>query len=165
MALLKGIGLHGVILDGLLTWIDTQRRTTPENVWKREIILHFTAEEITNAKNALWETAGDQLERNITRKGELKSTSEVNDICGAFDILSKNQKLPVFVATSTMVMQSPSTVEESNQQIHCETNMKLDSLQLSFDNFSKKYIDLASKNHDRVISKIETGQKKMSTLT
>ena len=29
---LKGIGLHGVILDGLLTWIDTQRRTTPVNV-------------------------------------------------------------------------------------------------------------------------------------
>ena len=56
---LKSFALHGVILDGLLLWIDTQRRTVPENIWKQCTLTHFTKDEITNAKNLLWEVSDE----------------------------------------------------------------------------------------------------------
>ena len=76
---LKGISLHGVVFDGLLLWIDTRRRTIPEDMWKQQVLANFTAEEITNAKNALWDVGNtnDLLGRNVVRKGDSKSTSEI----------------------------------------------------------------------------------------
>ena len=165
---LKGICLHGVVLDGLLLWIDTKRRTHPELHWKQQILTHFTGEEITNAKNALWETAKEIedniLGRNISRKGESKSVSEVDDICSALKTLSAKQKMPVFIGTSTMVIQSPVTVEESTQQFQHMLNLKLDNIQQSLDTSLKDHSDFHSRNHDRIISKVDVGQKKIDDI-
>ena len=91
----------------LLSWVDTKRRTIPEDIWKKQALEHFAAEEITDAKNILWDVANSDnlLGRNIARKGDSKSTSEINDICAALNTLSEKQRIPVFIATSTMIMQ------------------------------------------------------------
>ena len=166
MLKLKGIGLHGVTLDGLLLWVDTKRRTIPEDSWKQQVFANFTAEEITNAKNILWDVANtnDLLGRNIVRKGDSKSISEINDICGALKTLSEKQKMPVFIATSTMVMQSPEAGGDSNQQLQCLVDTKLNNLQKHLDESLQKHADQSSKNHDRIISKAEVGQKKIDDV-
>ena len=166
MLKLKGIGLHGVTLDGLLLWVDTKRRTIPEDSWKQQVFANFTAEEITNVKNILWDVANtnDLLGRNIARKGDSKSISEINDICGALKTLSEKQKMPVFIATSTMVMQSPEAGGDSNQQLQCLVDTKLNNLQKHLDESLQKHADQSSKNHDRIISKAEVGQKKIDDV-
>ena len=135
-------------------------------MWKQEVLANFTVEEITNAKNILWDVANtnDLLGRNIVRKGDSKSTSEVNDICGALKTLSEKQKMPIFIATSTMVMQSPEASGDSNQQLHCLVDMKLNNLKQHLDTTLQKHADQSSKNHDRIISKAEVGQKKIDSV-
>ena len=131
----------------------------PEDLWKQQVLANFTAEEITNAKNALWDVGNtnDLLGRNIVRKGDSKSASEISDICTALKSLSEKQKMPVFIATSTMVMQSPETNGDSNQKLQC----LFDNLQDHIDKSLQKQSDQSSRNHDRVISKAEVGQKKI----
>ena len=148
----------------MLAWIDTQRRTSPEDLWKNTALKHFSAEEITNAKNTLWEVAKEgTLERNIGRKGESKSTSELNDICEAFKILSEKQVMPTFISTSTMILQSP-PLESAEDQKLCTLSIKLDTIEESLEKFSKKLSEQSSKNHDRILSKSEVTNKKVDSL-
>ena len=51
---------NGVVLNGLLVWIDIQKKTTPENIWKAQALSKCSKEDITEAKNALLEV-GDEL--------------------------------------------------------------------------------------------------------
>ena len=63
---------HGVLLNGLLLWLDIKRKTTAENVWKSQAITKFTKEEITAAKDELWKTAGEAvLGKAVRRQGNL----------------------------------------------------------------------------------------------
>ena len=163
--LLKEIALHGVALDGLLVWADTQRRTVAEDIWKNAALKHFSKEEITNAKNILWEVAKDDLlGRNVSRKGESKSASELDDICSALKILSEKQAMPIFVGTSKMVMQSPPLTAESSNLSLCSMSIKLNTLEETLEKFTKKISDVSTKNHDRLISKSDVGYKKMDEI-
>ena len=160
---LKSFALHGVILDVLLLWVDTQRRTVPENIWKQRTLTHFTKDEITNAKNVLWEISNEStLGRNITRKGESKSVSEIDDICGALKILSEKQIMPTFIGTSTMILQSPSddSIGVKNQSLE----LKLDSVEKSLNNQAKIHLESSRKNHDKLISKTDITHKKIDEL-
>ena len=55
MLCLSNIALHGVIVSGLLVWADIKCCTNPVELWKAEAIKHFTKEEISEAKNLLWD--------------------------------------------------------------------------------------------------------------
>ena len=76
---------NGVVLNGgFLLWLDIQRQTTPENVWKVQAVKRFLKEEIADAKEILWRTVRDSIiDKKILRKGPTKMVSEVNDICTA----------------------------------------------------------------------------------
>ena len=163
MMKLKNFALHGVILDGLLLWIDTQRRTVPENVWKMQTLQHFTKEEITNSKNMLWDfNKGNLLGRNISRKGDSKSTSEIDDICNALKTLSAKQVMPTFLGTSTMTMQSPSV--ETGLSKYQTIDLKLDAIDQFMKNFTKSQTEASKKNHDKIISKADVTHKKVDDL-
>ena len=53
MVCLEGIALHGVIMNGLLLWVDMERRTTAEDIWKSRAVEHFSPEEIKNGSGKL----------------------------------------------------------------------------------------------------------------
>ena len=92
---LKDIAVNGIILNGFLVWADIQGRTTPQNIWKEIAIKHFTKEEITDAKELLWDVAMEDIfGRKVNRKGESKSSSEIDDICNALTILSEKEVVP-----------------------------------------------------------------------
>ena len=67
---LSNTALHGVLLNGFLVWADIQKRTTANNIWKTQALKHFTKEEITDAKEMLWDV-GDKniLGKLIKRQG------------------------------------------------------------------------------------------------
>ena len=160
---LKSIALHGVVLDGLLLWLDTQRRTVPESTWKQRTLTHFSKEEITNAKNVLWDISEESiLGRNVARKGDSKSVSEIDDICGALKTLSEKQTLPTFIGTSTMVLQSPSN--DTSQIKNHALELKLDSVEKAIDSHAKSQLEFSRKNHDKVVSKTDITHKKIEEL-
>lgn len=106
---LRNMALHGVILNGLLVWVNMQRQTTAENIWKALAIRHFTKEEITDAKEALWDVGDTNvLGKLIKRQGTSKSSSELDDISTALTKLVEKKVLLLFIATSNMVMKTPS---------------------------------------------------------
>ena len=99
---------NGAITNGLLLWADIQRKQQPLDMWKAEAEKRFLKEEITEAKESLWRTAGEQiLGKLVNRKGASKISSEMNDICDALKTLSENDKIPMFICTSSMVARTP----------------------------------------------------------
>ena len=105
---MTNLALHGVILNGFLVWADIQRRTTAEYIWNAEG-KHFIKEEITDAKEVLWDVADNGVLGNmIKRQGPSKSTAEINDISNALKKLAEREVMPLFLGTSNMVMQTPS---------------------------------------------------------
>ena len=54
---MTNLALHVVILNWFHVWADIQRRTTAEYIWNAEALKHFIKEEITDAKELLWDVA------------------------------------------------------------------------------------------------------------
>ena len=48
----------GVIINGILTWIDIQQKETAPILWQAQADEHFSEEEIMDAKKALWHACG-----------------------------------------------------------------------------------------------------------
>ena len=102
---MTNLALHGVILNRFLVWADIQRRTTAENIWNDEALKHFIIEEITDAKEFLWDVADNGVLGNmIKQRGPSKSTAEINDISNALQKLAEREVM----RSSNMVMQTPS---------------------------------------------------------
>ena len=98
----------GVIMNGFLLWANIERQTTPENIWKEEATAKFLKEEITDAKETLWRICGDRIPGTVKkRECASKIVSEVNDICFALKVLAEKDTLPMFLATSKMIKETP----------------------------------------------------------
>ena len=65
---LQNHGINGAIFNGFLTWVDIQRKSVPENMWKLQSRKRYTKEEISLAKEIIWRTAGDSLFGKIIRR-------------------------------------------------------------------------------------------------
>ena len=99
---------NGAITSGLLLWADIQRKQHPDSIWKAETVKKFSRQEITEAKDILWRTAGESLlGKIVNRQGNSKSASEVNDISIAFKKLEEKDAVPMLLCTSGMVAQTP----------------------------------------------------------
>ena len=96
------------MLNGLLFWVDIQRKTTAENIWKSQALSRFDNEEISAAKEELWKIVGEPLlGKSVKRQGPSKSKAELQDICYAMKKLSEGDVLPMFLGTSNMVVKTP----------------------------------------------------------
>ena len=105
---LKNSVPNGIVMNGLLLWINIQRMTTAENIWKSQLLKKNVAEEITAAKHALWEVADENIVgRYSVRRGDKKLSAEIDDIAGAMKKLQQANDLPMFLATSDMIAKGP----------------------------------------------------------
>ena len=93
----------------------------------------FDNEEITEAKELLWRTAGDSiLGKMVKRQGANKSLSECNDICYALTSLSEKDSLPMFLCTGNMVAQTPIYIAAQDENASSEViNTQLKTIQES----------------------------------
>ena len=133
---------NGAITNGFLLWADIQRKKHAEDIWKVQAEKRFLKEEITEAKEVLWRTMGEEvLGKIVRRKGNLKCSTELSDISAAMKTLSEKDLVPLFLCTSTMIARTP--VYELDPENECNTeNMN------NIDNALNKIINLL-KSDDR----------------
>ena len=99
---------NGEITNAVLVWIDIQRMTTAENIWKTQALSHFTTDEISTAKNEMWDRCGEhRLGKLIRRQGSSKTKAELDDLAAAFKTLAENETLPSFIASSETLRRTP----------------------------------------------------------
>ena len=150
--------LNAVIINSLLVWVDIQRLTTAENIWKTQAVHNFTPEEISTAKYELWKNCGeDLLGKFIRRQGLAKAKTEVNDICLSFHVLLENDVIPTFVATSAMIRQTPlfnpDTSTNSNDSIVHNIKILEDTISATMN----------TNKHDALVKRLETLEESIIT--
>ena len=55
---LKKEAKNGIVINGILVWMDIQQRSTPPNVWMSQAVEEFLEEEVDAARSALWKAVG-----------------------------------------------------------------------------------------------------------
>ena len=153
---LKNSAPNGAVINGALLWMDIQRKSATDQLWRQQALSKFVDGEIVEAKNALWSIIDEEIVgRNIPRKGDSKIITEINDIAQAMKKLDEAGKTPLFMATSTMVKNAPimkatkevpdigdvvnnvKVLEDSMNSFMVNQSAKMDSLALLMNSFQK----------------------------
>ena len=138
-----------------------ERKSSPEEIWKAEMLRHFSHEEIHEAKSLLWEVSREEKLGQLTRRiGDSKSKSEIEDICKGLSALAEKEVMPLFVATENMIARNPICKNKQTNSNFVTIEKQIKSLAESLNTFEKNQVDIVSKNHQRVLSKIDLGDKK-----
>ena len=100
----KATAKNGIVLSGVLSWVDIQTHTTADSVRQEQMASLFTLEEIEEAVEDLWAACGgeDSVIGPTPRRNNVpnKVKNLVDDIFKAFKKLSENDKKPAILATS-----------------------------------------------------------------
>ena len=115
-------GKNGVVINGVVAWIDIQDGRTGEAVWKAQAESKYEQEEVTEAKKALWDASEEKIGYSApVRIGDSKKAEYIDDIFKALQKLKCGSALPVILASSRMVARSPVfggiTADSSNGDI------------------------------------------------
>ena len=76
----NGQGINGIVINGVVAWIDIVQDGPAEMVWKTQADSHYVEKEILEAKEALWKACGVNLAPIVNRQGENKKKKEIDDI-------------------------------------------------------------------------------------
>ena len=92
-------GKKGVVLSGLVAWIEVQIDTLGCDVWRPLAERNWLEPEVTAAKEALREVCGEELltlvpEFKTNRLGGNKKSKEIEDIMKAVVALQNNNIMP-----------------------------------------------------------------------
>ena len=60
----------GIVINGVLTWIDSMQGGPAADVWMAEAEKKFNDQEISTAKSALWNACGKHLEDESVEKSK-----------------------------------------------------------------------------------------------
>ena len=105
---LKDNGKHGVVIDGVVSWIEVQMEVGAENIWKAQAEAKYSDEEVMDGKKALWDAAQKNIgETQPRRQGKSKRWSDIDDIHKALMKLKCANALPLILASSRMVARGP----------------------------------------------------------
>ena len=129
---------------------------TAENIWKMQALSYFTAEEISDAKSELWKSCGDVfIGKMIKRQGISKTKADLDDISLSLKTLSVNDVMPTFIASSTMIKQTPLFKPEASVNSSDEIVNRLKFLEESINTALFNY-DTAVNNNDVIVNRLKT---------
>ena len=74
---------NGIVLNGVVLWMDIQTGETAFDIWKNQALARFTDDEIREAKRNLWMAAGSNLVKPIDRQGKNAKLKDIEDIADA----------------------------------------------------------------------------------
>ena len=157
----KATAKNGIVLSGVLAWVDIQSHTTAEGVRQEQMASLFTVEEIEEAIEDLWGVCGgaDSVIGTMPRRniGPNKVKNLVDDLFKAFNKLTENDKKPAILTTSVQMRTiRPYNVDDSNiNQSDVMERVKL--LEGCISNQNKTIMDLVSK-----IENLSQAQAQMS---
>ena len=101
---------NGVILNGVLTWIDIQQRTTAPQVWRNQANAWFSEPEVIEAKEALWRVCEKKIDiigKMVNRTSSDKKNVSIGDIGDAMAKLREKDALPLMLGSSLMLLRIP----------------------------------------------------------
>jgi hypothetical protein len=107
---LKKEAKNGIVINGILVWIDIQQRSTPPNVWMSQAAEEFLEEEVDAARSALWKAVGSRkghIGDIIAHKSPNKKQKNIDDINKAMMILKEKEALPFLLCSNGMVSNFP----------------------------------------------------------
>ena len=136
-----GPGKNGVVMNGVIAWIDVVQDGPAEMVWKSQADGHFVDIEISEAKNALWKSSKEHLGETVNRQGENKKKKEIDDISDGLKKLKSLSKVPLILATGRMIARAPPFGGISDSSSIPDVIVKIKSLEESMESFMKKQSD------------------------
>ena len=101
---------NGVILNGVLTWIDIQQKTTAPLVWRNQAIAWFSEPEVMEAKEALWKVCENKVKiigKLVNRTSNDKKNVSIGDIGDAMAKLKERNLMPLLLGSSLMLQRVP----------------------------------------------------------
>ena len=139
---LKEVGKNGIVVDGVIAWIDVQSDRSADELWKAQAMDRYSDVEVTAAKEALWKAS----EKNIgnaapPRIGDNKKKSDIDDIHNALTKLKLAHAKPAVLATSKMVGRTPNFRGVSEESDVNDVALKVKNLEDSVNAFMKQNSD------------------------
>ena len=100
---------NGVIINGILTWIDIQQKETAPALWEAQADEYFSEQEIMEAKKALWTACGKKFEiiGKLVNRSADKKKATIDDIGKAMIKLKEYGVLPLLLGSSDMMKRAP----------------------------------------------------------
>ena len=136
-----GGGKNGIVINGLIAWINVVHDGAAENIWKEQADSHYDVSEVTEAKDILWQACGDNIGEKDRRQGNNKKRSDLEDIHKALKRLKSDHKLPLILGTSGMFAKAPSFGGISEQSSNGDVISKVKDLENVIETFMKKQND------------------------
>ena len=161
---LQNNGKNGVVIDGVVAWIDVQTDGVAEAIWMSQAEAKYSDEEVNDAKKALWDAAGKNIGDSFPKRiGKSKRGSDIDDIHKALMKLKCSNALPLILASSRMVARGPVShgipVDASNDDVVS----RVSSLEDSMTAFMKQQNEQI-KNLTNVVGSLGQSGSKPSTL-
>ena len=132
---------NGFILNGVLTWMDIQQKTTAPHVWRNQANAWFSEPEVLEAKEALWKVCENKIEvigKLVNRTSDRKNVS-IGDIGDAMAKLKEKSLMPLLLGSSMMMQRVPcynTTNKDDNDVSAVSTRVK--ALEESMNEFMKQ---------------------------
>ena len=144
------LATHGIVISGVITWIQAQIDTLGSDIWRSLAERCFLAKEITAAKDALKSAKGTALETLLpefktNRSGPNKKSREIDDIKKAIEALTQAKQMPLVLASSQQMLrcpqswgvpESPTSQDVMGKIYHLEKALS-DSIEIQRENMSK----------------------------
>ena len=103
---------HGVIINGVISWILAQKETNPPEIWKNIALQHYNDDERKKAWKEMYKLK-DKLREVDPKLGfvqvnsRLKPEKELDDIEEAINKLTEAKSMPLIMASSNMILRAP----------------------------------------------------------
>ena len=136
-----GRGKNGIVIDGLVAWINVVHDEVAENVWKEQAENHYDSKEVTDAKVALWKASGGQAGDSVQRQGGNKKKMEIDDIHKGLRKLKSDAKLPLILSSCGMMARAPNLSGISATTDMGDVAARVKDLEESMGTFMKKQCD------------------------
>ena len=109
MEQLRNHGKKGIVISGLVAWIEVQMGTEGCDIWRALAERNWVDSEVTLAKEALAGACGHLLETLVPefKTRRQKKEKEIEDIRKAIVALKANNSMPLVLASSGMMTRCP----------------------------------------------------------
>ena len=149
----KSTAKNGIILSGVLSWVDIQTHTTAVGVRQEQMASLFTLEEIEEAMEDLWSACGGDstVIGAIARRNNVpnKAKNMIDDIFKAFKKLEEANKKPAILATSIQMRTiRPYNLGDVAQVQATDVMERVKLLEECISNQNKTIMELVSKMAD-----------------
>ena len=151
-------GKRGVVLSGLVAWIEVQIDTLGGcDTWRPIAERNWLDCEVTAAKEALKEVCGQELltlvpDFKTNRQGTNKKHKELEDIMKAVVALQNNNSMPLVIASSDMMGRCPSGWGQPDSPTSQDIMGKVHMLEEAMSSF----MDQQRKQMDKVCQELAT---------